>query len=181
MSWAVGNSMSSWARRVMMFWLLHTSWTRWKRATCLWMPDSNWKEPVRHTPVKLGRDWRKIQEYSKVSFEPVRLSEQFCYSTELLAPNFGVMHAKYNCMQNSSLFPEQTLLICGCDVPLLMLGDPAYPLLPILLKPFSDNGCLTPEQFIFNNRLSSCCIVVEHAFGRPKSRWRLLYKTCDHD
>lgn len=87
----------------------------------------------------------------------------------------------YDRMQNNSLFPDQKLNIRGCDVPLLMLGDPAYPLLPNLLKPFSDNGRLTPEQFVFNNRLSSCRIVVEHAFGRLKGRWRSLYKKCDND
>ena len=102
----------------------------------------------------------EIQEYSEISFEPVDLSEQFHHFKELLTQNFGVKHAKYNHMQNISLFPEQTLRIRGCDVPLLMLGDPAYPLLPILLKPFSDNGCLTPEQFIFNNRLRLSAAVV---------------------
>ncbi len=46
---------------------------------------------------------------------------------------------------------------------ILVLGDPAYPLLPWLLKVFIDNGSLTSQQKLFNYRLSKARVVVEHA------------------
>ncbi len=44
-------------------------------------------------------------------------------------------------------------------VPLLVLGDPAYPLLPWLLKAFIDHGSLTAEQKLFNYRLSKARVM----------------------
>lgn len=43
------------------------------------------------------------------------------------------------------------------------------------MVPYRDNGRLTQAQKQFNRRLSSCRIVVEHAFGIMKQRFRQLY------
>ena len=40
--------------------------------------------------------------------------------------------------------------ISGKEIPLLMLGDPAYPLLLWLMKAFPNNGSLSCEQKTFN-------------------------------
>ena len=77
------------------------------------------------------------------------------------------------------LFPNITKSINGKDIPLLVVGDPAYPLLPWLMKPYSDTGQLTDKQRRFNYRLSRARIVVECAFGRLKGRWRSLLKRND--
>ena len=61
-------------------------------------------------------------------------------------------------------------------MPLFIIGDPAYPLLPWMMKGFSDTGRLTRDQRHFNYRLSSARIVVERAFGLLKMRWRSIYK-----
>ena len=60
-----------------------------------------------------------------------------------------------------------------------MLGDPAYPLLPWLMKGFPDNGNLTREKKRFNYRLSRARVVIEHTYGRLKGRWPCLLKRLD--
>ena len=81
--------------------------------------------------------------------------------------------------QDGTLFPDWKESIAGTDVPLVLLGDPAYPLLPWLMKAFPDNGHLSRQQRNFNYRLSSARVTVEHAYGRLKGRWRCLLKRLD--
>ena len=77
------------------------------------------------------------------------------------------------------LFPNWIKKMGNKDVPLVLLGDPAYPLLSWLMKPFTDNGHLTTQQRNFNYRLSRARVVVEHSYGRLKGRWRCLLKRLD--
>jgi len=69
---------------------------------------------------------------------------------------------------NETLIPNHYITINGKEIPLMIAGDPAYPLLPWLLKGYT--GCLTPEQESFNTYHSSARICVENAFGRLKGR-----------
>lgn len=62
----------------------------------------------------------------------------------------------------------------------VLLGDSAYPSLTWLISPFKDNGNLTDEQKRFNFLHSSARVVIEHAFGLLKGRFRLL-KFFDND
>ena len=74
--------------------------------------------------------------------------------------------------QNRTLLPDWTKQIAGHDVPIALLGDPAYLLLPWLMKAYPNNGHLSHEQKCFNYRLSKARVVVEHSYGRLKGRWR---------
>ena len=87
--------------------------------------------------------------------------------------------ALYRRGQAKSSLPDWKERIDDVDVPLVMLGDPAYPLLQWLMKGFPDNGHLTRSEKRFNYRLSKARVVVEHTYGRLKGRWRCLLKRLD--
>ena len=67
-------------------------------------------------------------------------------------------------------------MILGEQIPVNIIGDSAYPIHVWLMKPFSDNSQLSPQQKYFNYRLSQARIVIENAFGWLKGRWRRLMK-----
>ena len=76
----------------------------------------------------------------------------------------------YHKGNNKTLFPESKREIGGVEVPVVVLGDPAYPLLLWMMKPYCDTGNLTHDQRRFNYRLSRARVVVEDAYGRLKGR-----------
>eukprot|EP00112_Aurelia_sp_Birch-Aquarium-sp1_P012815 Seg270.2 transcript_id=Seg270.2/GoldUCD/mRNA.D3Y31 product="Protein ALP1-like" protein_id=Seg270.2/GoldUCD/D3Y31 len=63
-------------------------------------------------------------------------------------------------------------------VPICILGDPAYPLLPFLMKEFPGGGNTAAEQ-LFGYRLSSARMVIECSFGRLKARFGCLKREMD--
>lgn len=84
----------------------------------------------------------------------------------------------YRKANSDTLFPNWTCKMGSVDVPLVILGDPAY-LLPWLMKPYLENASITAKEHLFNYRQSRARMVVENAFGWLKGRWRCLLKRMD--
>ena len=80
---------------------------------------------------------------------------------------------------NGIMFPNWPRTIGGVSVPLVILGDVAYPLLPWLMKPYLENASTTRQQRNYNYRHSRARMIVENAFGRLKGRWHCLLKRID--
>ena len=75
--------------------------------------------------------------------------------------------------------PCPKVIVDGKDpVQICILGDPAYPLLPYVMKEFPNGGSTPKEQF-FGYRLSSARMVTECAFGRLKRRFGILRRPLD--
>ena len=85
----------------------------------------------------------------------------------------------YKKMLKKDVLPNWTRQLGGVEIPLLILGDPAYPLLPWLMKSYLENEHATPEERHFNYRHSRARMTIENAFGGLKGRWRCLLKQMD--
>ncbi|XP_067418682.1 uncharacterized protein [Emydura macquarii macquarii] len=83
----------------------------------------------------------------------------------------------YHKLQAGTFSPYEKITVGDVEIPIVILGDPAYPLMPWLMKPCTSNLDSSKERF--NNRLSRCQMTVECVFGRSKARWRCLYGRLD--
>ncbi|KAK2880658.1 hypothetical protein Q8A73_023356 [Channa argus] len=76
---------------------------------------------------------------------------------------------------------EKSLISEGVEIPIHLIGDSSYPLKPWLMKGYSLEHQLSPEQRRFTYTLTSARSVVDIAFARLKGRWRCLLKKSDID
>lgn len=68
--------------------------------------------------------------------------------------------------------PDQHIHIGDLKMPITILGDPAYPLLLVLIKLYIHHLSRTKERF--NYQLRSCRMTGECVFGGLKACWRCL-------
>ncbi|CAM4559424.1 unnamed protein product [Lepidochelys olivacea] len=69
-------------------------------------------------------------------------------------------------LQEGTYFPDQKITVGDVEMPIVIPGNPAYPLMSWLMKPYT--GTLDSSQEQFNYRLSKCRI--ECVFGCLKAR-----------
>ncbi|XP_050824389.1 uncharacterized protein LOC127058397 [Gopherus flavomarginatus] len=80
-------------------------------------------------------------------------------------------------LQQGTFLPDQKITIGDVEMPIVILGDPAYSLMSWLMKAYT--GSLDSSQELFNSSLSKCRMVVECAFEHLKVRWRSLLTQID--
>ncbi|XP_036143257.1 protein ALP1-like [Monomorium pharaonis] len=96
-----------------------------------------------------------------------RRSDGGIFSNSVIGKNFNAN--RMNVPKPSAVAEERILPYC-------LVGDEAFPLKSYLLRPYPGKNGLTPEQDIFNYRLSRARRLIENTFGILASQWRIYRK-----
>ena len=64
------------------------------------------------------------------------------------------------------------------EIPLVTIGDSAFPRFPWLIKGYDEKTIRNKERF-YNIKMRSARVVTENCYGMLKGRWRLLYKPAE--
>jgi hypothetical protein len=158
--------------------------TRWNFSQCCQAIDGT------HIPI-IATKSHHTDYYDRKGFHSVIMQAVVDFNYKFTNINVGHAgkHHDAHVFHESSLFekansgellPRWTENIDNTQVPLFLIGDPAYPLMPWLMKAYPGKR-LTEEQKLFNYRLSRARMTIECTFGRLKGRWRCLLKRLDNN
>ena len=86
-----------------------------------------------------------------------------------------------NFLKSGRILPCPRKILEGFDpIPVFLLGDPAYPLMPYIMKKYVNGGSTPKEQYL-GYWLCSVRNVIECTFGRLKAIFGALRRTMDID
>uniref|UniRef100_A0A1X7U622 DDE Tnp4 domain-containing protein n=1 Tax=Amphimedon queenslandica TaxID=400682 RepID=A0A1X7U622_AMPQE len=87
-------------------------------------------------------------------------------------------NSRLNYLLKSGIISPCPRKIFDESVPVFIIGDPAYPLMPYLMKEYAGGGVICHEQYL-GFRLCSTTNVIECSFGRLKARLGCLERAMD--
>ncbi|XP_036319313.1 putative nuclease HARBI1 [Rhagoletis pomonella] len=76
--------------------------------------------------------------------------------------------------ESADIFVQNSELIGGFNIPVLLMGDSAFRLSRHMMKPYPYVANQPAAEKLFNYRLSKCRRVIENAFGQLKARFRKI-------
>lgn len=121
-----------------------------------------------------------LKYFSIVLFAVCDARKRFIY---VHAGSMGSMHDSYifrysslgQSIQHNQINLPADQPIGGVPCPLFFIVDDAFSLHHRLVKAFSTNHALSPEQRVFNAKITSARKVIEDAFGILSSRFRIFH------
>ncbi|KAM7134853.1 uncharacterized protein RBU57_017028 [Macrochelys suwanniensis] len=155
---------------------------RWGFPHCIGALDSL-HVPI-HAPAHLGADYCNSQGWhsvlTQVTVDGLGQFWDICAGFPGSMENSTVLEnsSLWVLAREGRLFPTPLKHFMGRAQKYVLLGDASYPLRNWILKPYPEDGPLTPQQVQFNYRLKRAHSVIENAFLRLKARWQFLLK-CD--
>lgn len=136
--------------------------------------------PIHHTDYYNRKGWHSVIAQVVVDHDYIIMDINTGWPGSVHDARVFRNSGVFNRGMSGTLFPNTNVLMNDTEVPIFLLGDPAYPLLPWLMKPFPrGNGNADRERY--NNCLSTARMTVENVFGRLKGRWRCLLKRNDSE